>query len=265
MRYVSVAQLYQFYLRLRDKSRGTLEGTLDGFWLGLLADHDLRQIDRAFYASATEPVDGSPRTYAEPEHILQGLADWEVAATEEFVRGSRVLVTSAGAGREVHGLRSLGFDAVGYEPNELLVSAGREVLDEPDRLRECDYDVFPTHDGQVDAIVIGWGSYMLVRPRTARLKLLDGAKQALAPGGVILVSYFARPSARYFGIVRSVGNVVRFLLRRAPVELGDALSPNAVHYFSDPEIRAELEVAGFEVLRTAQLPYGHAVARRRAE
>lgn len=257
------AKVYLATIGARERVRRLNEATFDGLWLGLLTPDDLRRVDRAFYASATEPVDGSPRTYGEPEHVLQGLSAWEVAATDDFVRAARVVVTSAGAGREVHGLLSLGFDAVGYEPNELLVAAGREVLEEPDRLRECDYDLFPNHDGQVDAIVIGWGSYMLVRPRAARLELLDGARQALAPGGMLLVSYFDRPPTRYFAIVKAVGNVVRRLLRRVPLELGDALSPNAVHYFTESEIRAELDAAGFDVLRTAQSPYGHAVARRR--
>ena len=91
---------------------------------------------------------------------------WEAAAVEaNFAPGSRVVVTSAGAGREVIALLQQGFDAVGYEPNRTLVATGSGLLAElehGERLRTCDRDAFPDAAAPCDGIVVGWGGYSLI-------------------------------------------------------------------------------------------------------
>jgi hypothetical protein len=55
--------------------------------------------------------------------------------------------------------------------------------------------------------------------------------------------------------------VGRRLTLRERVEEGDFLEPNFVHYFTQAELRAELEEAGFKLEAFEARPYGHAVAR----
>ena len=58
-----------------------------------------------------------------------------------------------------------------------------------------------------------------------------------------------------------VGNLLRRLTWREPVELGDRMHPNYVHSFTEAELAAGLQEAGFELEFYASRSYGHAVAR----
>lgn len=259
---IDSVDVYRRWLRRRDRWRNLTDAVFNGFWLGVMSPATLRTVDTTFYAIAREEVDGAWHRYTDPEHIRSGLFDWERSALGDVPRGAPVVVTSAGAGREVLGLLELGYDAVGYEPNPDLVAAGRAVLPEPDRLRPGTWDQFPDHDGHAAAVVIGWGSYMLITRRDSRRALLRDAYSALSPGGVLLVSYFPRPETRYFTVVRGAANALRRLRRLDLVELGDTLTPNFVHYFAHDEIVDDLRAAGFEVTRSSSEPYGHTVASR---
>ena len=199
-----LARVYLRLLTLRARSRMLVEATFDGLWLGLL-DHDsLAAIDEAYYESAVEAVSGEQARYHDRSHITQGLHPWERAMTTRFPPGARVVVTSAGAGREVLALTDLGFDVVGFEPNSHLVEAGRRVLADPSSLRPSRRDEFPAAAGPAEVVIIGWGSYMLVKGRTARTALLRGAASAIPAGGLVLVSFFVRPPVRYFSVAHSV-------------------------------------------------------------
>jgi hypothetical protein len=80
------------------------------------------------------------------------------------------------------------------------------------------------------------------------------------PGAAILLSFFFRsPSAKRFFVTRAVGNALRRLLGREKVELGDALEPECVHYFTQEEIAGELQDGGFLIDYYSEHPYGHAV------
>jgi hypothetical protein len=241
------------------------QALFDGFFLGLMDRDALTFVDRSFYASTRELVEGDFHGYADEVHIRSGLHTWEqTAAVAHFPAAARVVVTAAGAGREVLGLRALDFDAVGYEPNERLVAAGRDVLSREgagDRLLACRRDAFPPAADGAGAVVAGWGSYMLIPGRRRRIEFLRGARAALEPGGPLLLSFFIRPQSRYFMIVAAVARPLRRLRRDEPVEPGDTLAPNFVHYFTRAEIEAELAAAGFDCLEYRTEPYGHAVAR----
>jgi hypothetical protein len=260
----ALVRTYERQRSARARARWVTEALVDGLFLGLMDDRDLVALDRAFYANATELVAGHARRYDEEAHICSGLNDWEArAAQDTFPAGGRVVVTSAGAGREIFGLQQLGFDAVGFEPNEHLVTAGRRVLarnGDADRLLVCDRDVFPTTD-RADAVVIGWGSYTLIRGTSRRVALLKGARDVVTSGAPLLVSFFARPDRGYFRTVSIVASALRRLQGEEPVEHGDALSPNFVHYFSRTEIEDELRAAGFQPERFVAWPYAHVIAR----
>lgn len=171
-------------------------------------------------------------------------------------------MTGAGGGREVLGLLEQGYDAVGYEPNFALVQAGRRLLDGlgyPDRLHELADDCFPA-DERPDAVLVGWGSHMLVVGRARRVAYLRAARAALPRGAPILLSFWVRePVQRRLNVTAAVATVVRRIVRRPPADLGDDLAPNFVHQFTAEEISGELASAGFEPRMVALEPYGHAV------
>jgi hypothetical protein len=78
----------------------------------------------------------------------------------------------------------------------------------------------------------------------------------------VLVSFFPRkPTQRRFRVIAAIANVGRLLTLRERVEVGDFLEPNFVHYFTESELRSELEEAGFEMEAFEARPYGHALAR----
>ena len=101
---------------------------------------------------------------------------------------------------------------------------------------------------------------MLIPGRQRRIAFLAGARANLASGAPLLLSFFVRPPGRYLSVVHAVATAVRRVGGREAPELGDALSPNFVHYFSRAEIVAELAAAGFACAKVRAAPYGHALA-----
>jgi hypothetical protein len=244
-----------------------LTGAFDGVWLGLLERRQLDQLDHAFYARrAREDVDGHSCAYTDERHTRSGLHQWERAAIlGSFPAHGRVVITGAGAGREVLALLELGYDAVGYEPNPTLVDAGASLLEGlgyGGRLRRSERDAFPADAGACDAIMVGWGAYMHVRGAALRIEHLARARECLREGGPLLVSFLLRPpERRYFRVSARVANLVRRLRRSDPIEVGDCIRTTAFHLFTREEIELELESAGFRLERFEVDPYGHAVAR----
>src|SRR5690349_14128433 len=95
-----VLTAYERVARLRRSARRVTDGLWDGLFLGLMDRETLAALDRAFYARATETIDGRLQRYDEEGHIRSGLAEWEERVMRAaFPAGCRVLVTSAGAGR----------------------------------------------------------------------------------------------------------------------------------------------------------------------
>lgn len=252
--------------KARDRLFRALNACFDGFWLGLLSREDLHALDETFYETRRESVDGRLYTYLDEDYNSRGLAEWEEAVVEEhFSPGSRVIVTGAGGGREVLALLDRGFDAVGYEPNAGFVAAGGELLlrrGHGDRLRQSRRDAFPAEAGRCDAVIVGWGSYMLIAGRARRIEFLSQARSRLDEGDPILVSFFAiGRKPRYFELTAGIANVIRRLRRSEPVESGDTFVPNYAHYFTRDEIVDELRAGGFELVSFEAQPYAHAVGR----
>jgi hypothetical protein len=250
----------------RDRLFRALNACFDGFWLGLLSREHLHLLDETFYDTRRENVDGTLYTYFDEEYNSRGLSEWEDAVVRAYFQpDSRVVVTGAGAGREVLALLDRGFDAVGYEPNGEFVAAGADFLrrrGHGDRLRVSARDVFPPDAGRCDAVVVGWGSYMLIAGRSRRIEFLRQARSRLDEGDPILVSFFAigrKPG--YFVLTARIGNLIRRLRGAEPVESGDTFVPNYAHYFTRDEIIDELRDGGFELVLYEPRPYAHAVGR----
>jgi len=224
----------------RDRILEQIHAAFEGLWLGLFDRASLGALDERFYENKREKVLDGEFRYFDAEYNAAGLFDWESRAIDEHF-------------------------PVGYEPNEGLVAAGSAFLatrGHAGSLRPIERDAFPSSDGELDAIVVGWGSYMLIPGRDRRVAFLRDARRQLGEGAPMLVSYFERPTrGTYFRTLAGVANAVRALLGRERVEVGDALVPNYVHHFTRREVESELRAGGFELVMTQSKPYPHAVAR----
>lgn len=243
-----------------------VSAVFDGFWLGMFDRETLAFLDEAYYQGRTEPLAGRQVTYADDGWNESGLHDWEQAAVAaHFASAHRVVITAAGGGREVLALLERDFDAVGFEPNERLVEAGRKLLEargHPDRLQPVARDIFPQDAGPCDGVIVGWGSYMLIPGRSRRVRLLRDARAVLPVSAPILLSFFVRPEhGRLTAPALRLANTLRRLRGAELAEAGDALAPNFTHWFVRGEVEEEFAEAGFKLVHFAEEPYGHAIGR----
>ena len=234
-----------------------VRGIWDGVWLGLLDQQQLARLDQAYY-------DGEA-VYLTEAHNRRGFFPWEEHVVQEhLVPGSRVLVTGAGGGREVLALLERGFDAQGYEPNVALAAFGSSLTATDGfgaRVHVSGRSVVPA-GVTADAVVLGWGSYMLVPTRAQRVELLRAASAATGNRGVVVLSYFPMPAdRRQFTAAHRVARVLRRWRRREAPLLGDALSPNFAHHFTRGQIRDEVTAAGLTLVASGTGDYGWAVGQ----
>lgn len=232
----------------------------DGVWLGLSDDELVHRIDQVHYDREGQYVDEG--------YNRRGLWDWERAAVDRYFAGrNRLAVPGAGGGREVLALLQRGHDAWGFECNEKMARFGNELLAAegwPDRIRVAPRDVWPDRTGSYDGVMVGWGSYMMMRGRDRRITFLRQARATLPEGGPILVSFFARKGASaYYRLVAAIGSTLRRARHRDRLELGDALAPNYVHFFTEEQVGDELAAAGFEMVSYETARHGRAVGLSR--
>ena len=162
-----LVRAYARAIERRARVASAVSASFDGFWLGVMDRDALALLDQSYYESRREFVGDQSYAYDDDVYNLLGLYEWEAAVVDEhFPPGGRVVVTGAGTGREVFALVERGFDAVGYEPNPRLRELGVDFLrrhDQSDRLHPIERDVFHVATGRCDAVVVGCGSYMLIR------------------------------------------------------------------------------------------------------
>lgn len=237
-----------------------VRGVFDGCWLGALSRAQLADIDALYYDRATE--------YHDAEYNRGGLFGWEQRAIERhFTGASSLVVTSAGGGREVLALAKAGFAVTGFEPHAGLALAGNRLLAAegvPATVRPCPRDGWPVDSPEADGAVVGWSGYMLTPTRARRVAFLRAAAAALPADAPLLLSFATveRRDVR-LRVTAAVGAPLRRLLRREPVEPGDALIPNLVHFFTRDELAGELADGGFELIDYGTTDYGWAVGRVR--
>jgi hypothetical protein len=259
---------YMRALEARTRFLRGVQREFEALWLGLLGPADLAQFDAHFFAVTTEGYEGRNARYMEARWNTSGFFGWEGRAIAEHFPPPprRVVVTSAGAGREVLALLEAGYDAVGFEPHSELVRSGGRMLaarGHPDRLHASARDAFPVAAPACDAVVVGWGSYTNMAGRAARVAFLRAVHAHLPARGRALVSFISRraedPEPARVAVRASV---VRRILRRPAPELGDGPSPNFVHRFVLDEAVGEAREAGFEIVFAAAVPYGHMVLEK---
>jgi len=232
----------------------------DGVWLGLVGPDVLHGIDEDYYRK--------DRQFADEEWNRRGLLHWETEMLDRyFTPGSRIAVTGAGGGREVLALLRAGYQPDGFECNATLAAAANRLLDAegfPHRVAPVGRDQWPSGTTTYDGLVVGWGSYMLVQTKARRVAFLRDAGDHLRAGAPVLLSFFVRAGdTRYFRTVERTANRLRRLRGRPPMEMGDTVRPNYLHYFTRDEVGAELADAGFDLCHFEAEPYGHAVGRAR--
>jgi len=254
-----VTRVYLKSERVTNAALGLIRGCFDGIWLGLLSRRQLARIDEAYY-------DGSG-LYVTESYNRQGLWHWEQAAIENYFSGvRRIVVTSAGGGREVLALAKAGYEVTGFEPHQGLARFGSRLLAAEGlivSIAPSERDRWPAGAIGADGALVGWGGYMLISGREHRVAFLREAAAQLPAGAPILLSFFVQAGvARRLRVAAGVANPLRRLLRREPVNVGDALMPNLVHFFTRTEVAAELADAGFDLLDFGSMDYGWAVGMK---
>lgn len=240
---------------------------VDGLWLGLLDDAAIAEFDELHYTRTQEYFSGRKAKYVDDDWNDQGLFEWErKVLADHFPPSGPIVVTSAGAGREVIGLLKEGYDAVGYEPNAGLVESGAALLaarGHAGTLHQSGRDRYPEGAPACESIMVGWGSYTNMRPRASRVAFLRTVREHSPQGGRVLLSYMGRrPGDEEHERIARRAATVRRLLRRDPPEIGDALQPNFVHRFTEAEVHEEIREAGFDIVFSSPGPYPHAVLTR---
>lgn len=234
------------------------KGAVDGALLGAASSDLLHEVDARYYSTQSQ--------YTDDGYNTSGLFGWEQELVEaHFPTGGHVAVAGAGGGREVLALLERGYEVTGYECNPRLVEAANSLLDargHPRVVRVAPRDCWVEDGLRFDALVVGWGAYMLMTGRSRRVAFLRGARAQLGPGGPILLSFYDRSGdSPYFKAVRKVGNSIRWLRGAEWLTAGDALAPNYVHYFTEQDLGAELREAGLALVAYQAGDYGRAVAR----
>ena len=103
------------------RSMNGLEAIHQGVWLGLLRHEDIAIANAVTYATWDQ--------YQDEDYNRSGLVDWETDVIgRHFYPGSRVIVASAGGGRELLALDALGYHVTGFDPSPDLVAHGQQLI-----------------------------------------------------------------------------------------------------------------------------------------
>lgn len=250
-------KLYYRSRRLFSRAMTFANGCFIGFWLGALPKHLLHLADQDYY--------NKTQMYCDVAYNQRGLWDWEAQAIDAYFKSCRsLLLIGAGGGREVYALAKLGYQVDGYECNPQLVEFANQLLQAEgleSRVSDLERDSLPEGNRIYDGAIIGWGAYMLIQGKANRVRFLQQLKTRISANAPILISFYHLNNKQHnhFRIVVGVGNLLRRLLRRELLEIGDDLSPEFVHYFNQEEIERELKEAGFDLVLYGSKDYGHAV------
>jgi hypothetical protein len=233
-----------------------MQSCFAGFWLGILRRDTFHAIDQLFYDQSAK--------YSQDAYNRQGLWKWEQEIISRYFAGCRrLLVGGAGGGREVLALSKLGYEVDGFECHPGLAQFANDLLQREGfgaRVHRAERDQCPQLGEEYDGLVVGWGAYMLIAGRQRRIAFLKAMRAQAREGAPILVSFYDRAgSESRFKLIAAIGNVLRWLLRREPLDVGDDLAPNYVHYFTREQIAAELHEVGFDPVFYDTREYGHAV------
>lgn len=232
-----------------------------GFWLGVLDQEGLQRAGAESYRTWQ-------RLYRDPDYNRAGLWPWEATAIERFFGGCEsILIGAAGGGRELIALARRGLQVDAFDCSREFVDSGRQFIAKEGieaRLVEALPDQVPGLLGLYDGLILGWGAYMHICSRAARVRFLHDFRKHVRPGGPLLVSFLTRSSESKKKAVRvyQIARRIRRMRGRVnDIEVGDVLTGGFNHWFTQEEINSEFEESGFRLDYYVERPYGHAVGR----
>jgi 2-polyprenyl-3-methyl-5-hydroxy-6-metoxy-1,4-benzoquinol methylase len=236
---------------------------IQGVGLGLMNHDRLERLTEHRYRSAV-----SPGSYAESGYLDSGLFLWERHAIQRhFPPGGRILVASAGAGREMIALANAGFRVNGFDCSAPLVQAGQKALRERNIEARLDYaapSTVPPLQEHYDAVLVGFSGYMYIAGKERRIAFLKALCRLLEPGAPLMISFTEGSHGRRRDWTARIGTAIRRLRGADPVEEGDCLKDGFQHHFVQKQIRAEMNEAGLEpIYYSGGTSYGHAIGRVR--
>jgi hypothetical protein len=237
-----------------------IEIIFQGFWLGVMDNESLNDITRTYFSSCYP--------YQDEEYNLSGFFGWEIAALNNYFKDcTNVLVGAAGGGREIIALFKRGIMADGFECNPRLVDECKHLLEKVGincRVIPAENDKVPEEFGIYDGFIVGWGAYMHIIGREARIHFLEQARRHIKPEGPILLSFWHISGSKKFNyMIIRIGRIIRTLRRsKKNLEFGDSLNPQGFcHRFTKEEIEAELREAGFNCIYYSDNDYAYAIGR----
>ncbi|MFI5179169.1 MAG: class I SAM-dependent methyltransferase [Vicinamibacterales bacterium] len=192
--------------------------------------------------------------------VASGLMPWEEDLVARFLKaGDRVLVVGSGTGRDLVALAERGYRVTGVEPSWKASAVAERALQQRGLSAEIVGAFFEDAAiaGPFEAIVFSYYCYCYIPESARRVAILRKASALLAPGGRVVVSYFAR--TRGSPPLTAVARVTARLSRSDwhPQE-GDVLYPLAAadrarplfhfeHVFVPGEVDEEGASAGLQV------------------
>jgi hypothetical protein len=212
-----------------------------------------------------------------PEPTRPDVFDWErgILSRAPFPQQGRILVGAAGAGREVHWLRAQGYDAVGFEPSDLVDTANAHEGATASPIERGSYqdlvDAVEQRRGPLvsalskepfDGLLLGWGSVSHLSD-PALLVALFKALRRHSPAAPVVASFLCSSGTSYRP------DRIQRTLRRLYSALGakgrpdDGLRYLAVHGFfrriTSEEIYALAAETGYDISVLSLQPYPHAL------
>jgi hypothetical protein len=257
----ALLRVYGLTYAIMVKAGSLIRMIVVGFWLGILPRNMLHRIDENFY--------DTDKKYCDDIFNRSGLFPWEDQMIRAyFTTCTSLRVASAGGGREMYALHQLGFVVDGFECHPNLVRCANRLFESEDvplHVENARRDECPDSARIYNGFIVGWSAYTLIQGTRRRRAFLKQVHRQVADGGPVLLSFFHRPRASsYFRFVVTGANMLRALFREEMLELGDNLSPNYVHHFTEAELRDELADAGFDLIYYGLNGAGHAVALKRS-
>lgn len=244
----------------RNLSR-VLELAIDAATLAVFPDEWANLLTAFSYGTALQ--------YQSERYNEQGLFDWEHRVVREYFPSSgRVLVTSAGGGREARALLALGYRVVATECVAPLADLLARSLppNSSSVAIQAPPDAVPLEYGPYDAAVIGWGAYTHIVGRDRRVEFLRRIRDCLMSDAPVLLSFWEAavpsPSSR---MVAQAANVVRRLTGRRLIEVGESTSTRGwSRSFAKGEVQTEALAASLDVIERPGIGFAHLVLRARA-
>lgn len=238
-----IATIYLYSQRVFHSIQAGAQAIFEGFWLGLLPNSVTDIISQRSYKGGA--------AYTGSQYLDSGFQFWEEIAVQRFFPpGGRVLVASAGGGREIIALTRAGYTADGFECCNPMVLAGNRALSErgmTGRIQWAPPSRIPELPGMYDAAIIGWNGYTYISPPERRVAFMKSLLPHLRQGSPVLVSGAFRTMRSGSAVwTPRIANLIRVLTLRAPVFTAGAGFPGRPRQrFTRQQLEAELNDAGF--------------------